>query len=229
MWVLALDSATTACSVALWSDGEVRAHRFTVMARGQAEALMPMVKSAMDEAGVSFRDLDLLAVTVGPGAFTGLRIGLSAARGMALATGLPLVGVTTLEAVAHAVSPAERAGRTLLVVLDTKRTDVYAQLFSADLAPLGPATALLPDDLPDVVPPGPLVVAGDGVAMVSEVLAAAGSKVLHASASGLPDAAHVARIAAARAPDGTSPPPAPLYLRPPDAQLPRQGGRVRRD
>ncbi len=229
MWVLALDSATTACSVALWSDGEVRAHRFTVMARGQAEALMPMVKSAMDEAGVSFRDLDLLAVTVGPGAFTGLRIGLSAARGMALATGLPLVGVTTLEAVAHAVPPAERAGRTLLVVLDTKRTDVYAQLFSADLAPLGPATVLLPDDLPDVVPPGPLVVAGDGVAMVSEVLAA-GSKVLHASVSGLPDAAHVARIAAARgAPDGTSPPPAPLYLRPPDAQLPRQGGRVRRD
>ncbi|MFQ5938504.1 MAG: tRNA (adenosine(37)-N6)-threonylcarbamoyltransferase complex dimerization subunit type 1 TsaB [Alphaproteobacteria bacterium] len=229
MWVLALDSATAACSVALWSDGAVRAHRLEVMARGQAEALMPMVKSAMDEAGVSFRDLDLLAVTVGPGAFTGLRIGLSAARGMALATGLPLVGVTTLEAVAHAVPPAERAGRTLLVVLDTKRADVYAQLFSADLAPLGPATALLPDDLPDVVPPAPLVVAGDGVAMVSEVLAAAGSKVLHASVSGLPDAAHVARIAAARAPDGTSPPPAPLYLRPPDAQLPRQGGRVRRD
>ncbi|MCH7931874.1 MAG: tRNA (adenosine(37)-N6)-threonylcarbamoyltransferase complex dimerization subunit type 1 TsaB, partial [Proteobacteria bacterium] len=94
MNVLALDTATAACSVALWSDGTVLAQRFATMARGHAEALMPMVEAVMAEAGLAFADLDLVATTVGPGTFTGLRVGLAAARGLALAGGLPIVGVT---------------------------------------------------------------------------------------------------------------------------------------
>ena len=110
MRLLALDTATAACSVALWRDGAVLARRFEAMLRGQSEALMPMVGAVLAEAGCGFKDLDAIAVTVGPGAFTGLRIGLAAARGMALAAELPLIGVTTLEAVVHGVPPS-RIGR----------------------------------------------------------------------------------------------------------------------
>lgn len=135
MQILAFDTAAAACSAALWRDGTVRARRLEPMARGQAEALLPMVRAVLDEAGAAFADLDLLAVTVGPGAFTGLRIGLAAARGLALATGLPCLGVTTLEAVAQAVPAAARTGDAILAVLDTRRDDVYAQTFGNDLNP----------------------------------------------------------------------------------------------
>ena len=81
MKILALDTATSSCSVAIWADA-VKAARATAMERGHAEALMTMVVEAMAEAGVAFPDIDLVAVTVGPGSFTGLRIGLAAARGM---------------------------------------------------------------------------------------------------------------------------------------------------
>jgi tRNA threonylcarbamoyladenosine biosynthesis protein TsaB len=103
MRVLGLDSALTACSAALWQDGEILARRMEVMPRGQSEALMPMAVAVMGEADLAFEELDRLGVTVGPGSFTGLRIGLAAARGMAVALRLPLVGVTTLEAVAWGV------------------------------------------------------------------------------------------------------------------------------
>ncbi len=115
MRILALDTATSACSAALWHDGRVCARRLVRMERGQSEALMPMVLDVLAEAGCGFSQLDLLAVTVGPGAFTGLRIGLAAARGMALASGIPCLGVTTLEAVAHGVPEGERAADPLLV------------------------------------------------------------------------------------------------------------------
>ena len=171
MRILALDTATSACSVALWCDGAVRARRFAPMERGQAEALVPMLGAVLADAGCAFAELDLLAVTVGPGTFTGLRIGLAAARGLALAAALPCLGVTTLEAVADGVGPEERAGAALLVVLDAKRRDVYAQLFSAGLEPLGEARAVLPSGLAETLPAGPLVVAGDAAHSAAEALA----------------------------------------------------------
>ena len=150
MKVLALDTATSACSAALWEDGAVRARRLTITERGQAEALMPMVLAVLEEAGEDFAGLDLLAVTVGPGAFTGLRIGLAAARGMALAAGLPCLGVTTLEAVAHGVGADERARATLLVALETKRADLYVQAFDGGLQPLGEPRAVAAEAIPAV-------------------------------------------------------------------------------
>ncbi|MCH8036263.1 MAG: tRNA (adenosine(37)-N6)-threonylcarbamoyltransferase complex dimerization subunit type 1 TsaB, partial [Proteobacteria bacterium] len=136
MILLALDTSMTACSVALWRRGGVVRSLRRDMERGHAEALMPMVRDVLDGAGHGAADLDLVAVTVGPGAFTGLRIGLAAARGLALAAGLPCFGATTTETVAHAVPSRERSGATLLVVLQSNRADIYAQTFNADLEPL---------------------------------------------------------------------------------------------
>ncbi|MFO1145233.1 MAG: tRNA (adenosine(37)-N6)-threonylcarbamoyltransferase complex dimerization subunit type 1 TsaB [Rhodospirillales bacterium] len=147
------------------------------MSRGHAEALLPLLLATLADAGRGFSDLDLLAVTVGPGAFTGLRIGLAAARGLALATGLPCLGVTTLEAVAAAVPASEAGGRPLLVALDSKRGDVYAQVFiegeaaseAAVAAPAGLARLLA--TVP-ALPAGLLMVAGDAAAVLPALVAA---------------------------------------------------------
>ncbi len=98
---------------------------------------MPMIQGVMEEAGLAWADLALIGVTVGPGAFTGIRIGLAAARGMALAGGFAIAGVGSCEAVAHAVPAEERRGRSLLVAIDSKRSDLFFQTFDAALAPSG--------------------------------------------------------------------------------------------
>lgn len=214
MIVLAMDTSTSACSAALWRDGTVLAHRLRVMARGQSEALMPMVAEVMAEAGLEFAGLDLLAVTVGPGAFTGLRIGLAAARGLALASGVPLAGVSTPLAVAAGVPLAERQGRTILAAIDSRRDEAWIQAFTADLSPLGAVAALLPEQAA-VLASGPLVVVGDAAAAILERRPDA----LASQAPAWPDAARVAELAAAQWAAGCALAPEPLYLRPPDVTL----------
>jgi len=223
--ILALDSAAAACSVALWRDGALAAHRFRPMARGHAEALMPMLAETMAAADAAFADLDLVAVTVGPGAFTGLRIGLAVARGIGLAAGVPVRGVTTLAAVAEAVPAAERRGRALLVVLDTKRAELYAQSFDGDLAPLGEPAAVSPAALAGLLPAGPLLVAGDAAERLRPWLAGRPDAAAWSAAPGGPDAAAVARLAARTlaAGDGRGLPPTPLYLQAPAVTLPGRG------
>jgi len=215
MNVLAIDTSTSACSAALLRDGQVAARRLSVMARGQSEALMPMMKAVLDEAGISVAALDLVAVTVGPGAFTGLRIGLAAARGFALATGLPLAGVPTPLAVAAAIPEAERSGHTLAIVLDSRRDDPWVQVFDADLTPLGPVEAQSPEQLAARLS-GPVRVAGDAKARLLAVMPAA----VAASSPGWPDAVFVARLGAELWRAGQALPPDPLYLRAPDVTLP---------
>lgn len=219
MNILALDTATSACSAALWRDGIVLANCFAMMPRGQSEALLPMVRDVMRESGCAFPDLDLIAVTVGPGAFTGLRIGLAAARGMALASGVRCLGLTTLEAVAHGIPVTERDEVPLLVALESKRADVYAQLFSAGLAPLDSPRALRPEDLARTVPRGAVRVVGDAAERTAAALAAAGVDIVPSTAVGVPDAAAFAGLAADRA-DQAVGMPRPLYLRPPDVRVP---------
>src|SRR5512143_758144 len=126
MKILAMDTAAGACSGALWSNAAVL-ECVRPMQRGHAEMLLPLLVSIMREAGCGFADLDLIAVTVGPGAFTGLRIGLAAARGIALASSRPCMGVTTLEAIAEAIEWSKLRDRPALTVLDDKRDGVYAQ------------------------------------------------------------------------------------------------------
>jgi tRNA threonylcarbamoyladenosine biosynthesis protein TsaB len=162
--VLGIDSAGSACSAAVLSGGRVLARRFAAMARGQAEALMPMIAAVLEEAGLAVAALDLIAVTIGPGAFTGLRIGLAAARGLALASGVPALGITSFAAVAAQVPLEGRHGRSLVVALESKRTELYLQAFAADGAALGKGALVAPEQWPSFVPLGPLLLAGDAAA-----------------------------------------------------------------
>ena len=233
MRILGFDTATSACSAAIWENGRIAARRFEPMSRGQSERLMPMVREVLSEAGADFPDLDLLAVTTGPGAFTGLRIGLAAARGMALAGDLACFGVTTLDAVAAGVSETERQKANVLVVLDSKRAEVYAQAFRSDLRPLSEAQALMPADLAALTANGEgdadrVLVAGDGAGQVIQALKEKGIEAVLSNAPGVPDAATVAAIAAERwSSDQPAEPLRPLYLRPPDAKASKNGGRIR--
>jgi tRNA threonylcarbamoyladenosine biosynthesis protein TsaB len=221
MIVLALDSSGSACSVALVGpDGAVLAHRFQAMARGHAEILMPMLRDAMAEAGVGFAALGLIAATIGPGSFTGIRVGLAAARGLALATGLPAVGITAFEAIAEAV---EAEGAALVVAIDSRRAELFVQVFAAGIAP-DPPRAVAPADLAAILPQGKLVLAGDGAERAAAALLTAGRVASVASVTA-PDARHVARVALRRrSAGGGMPALQPLYLRAPDVTLPMPQG-----
>jgi tRNA threonylcarbamoyladenosine biosynthesis protein TsaB len=231
MTLLAVDCATNACSAALWVGGGPGPRRYEAMRRGHAEALLPMVRAVMDEAGIAFSDLHAIAVTTGPGAFTGIRIGLAAARGFALAACLPLVGITTLEAVAAAQDSGDAY---LLVALDSKRADVYVQLFAPDGAAVTMPASAMPGEIAALLPEGRAVaIAGDAADPVAAVLAGRAPEPRRLDGPDLPDAAVVARLAARRLaesqPGPDTPPPPALYLRPPDAipAAQRRAGRPR--
>ncbi len=192
------------------------------MERGQAEGLAPMVAEVLLETEEDIPGLDLIAVTTGPGAFTGLRIGLAAAAGYALAAGLPVLGITTLETVAAGVDGKEPNGRPLLVALCSKRDDIYVQVFSPQLKATGRPRAVIAGALGALVGKGPVLVVGDAAGAAVRALRDAGLNAEPSTAPGLPDAANLCAIAARRAaespPEPGAPPPRPLYLRPPDAR-----------
>ncbi|SOD99173.1 tRNA (adenosine(37)-N6)-threonylcarbamoyltransferase complex dimerization subunit type 1 TsaB [Caenispirillum bisanense] len=222
MLILALDTAMAACAVCVWRDGTVLAARRDAMSRGQAEALVPMVQAVMAEAGVAWGDLDRIAVTVGPGSFTGLRVGLSTARALGLAAGKPVVGVTTTEVLAAAVPPEVRAGRRVLAAVDSKRADLFLQWFDADLAPLGPPQSAEPEAVRADLAAAPAVVTGDAADLLAPL--PAGAEAVAAGAQ-TPEPAVLAALAADRPLPAA--PPQPLYIRPPDAALPAGGGQLR--
>lgn len=226
MKLLAMDTACGACSAAVWADGAIVAARSRVMQRGHVETLLPMTIAVMDQAGLAFGALDLIAVTRGPGSFTGLRAGLAAARGLALALGLPLVAVTTLEAVARAAAPKDPAV-AVLAAIETRRADLYVQAFSAAMAPLDDPRALSPAAAAALAGARPTALVGDGADRVFAAWQAnpTGDAPVIASRAG-PDAAIIAEIAAApsRPRDAEI---APLYLHPPEATRPAAGGRLR--
>lgn len=216
--ILALDSSGTACSAALWRRGTVVAHRYQAMTRGHAEALMPMLVETVAEAGESLRTLSAVAVTVGPGAFTGIRIGLAAARGIGLAANIPVVGVTTFAAVAEAISEVERADRTLLVLLDSKRGDAFVQEFASGRVAVGPPAVLSPEAILHRLASGSVLLAGDGVAVVRPHLDAANLDVGYSAVDGPADARWVAELAARSVVERTGLPPTALYLRAPEVR-----------
>ena len=226
MKILAMDTAAASCSVALWQDNKVSVHNLQEMTRGHASDLLPMVEGVSKEADLKIEDLDALAVTVGPGAFTGLRIGLACARGFAAASGLPVIGVTTMEALAHGVGKTDK---TVLCALDAKRADLYAQSFDAQGQALSEPVARLPEDVLGLLDgqTKSVIVAGDSFDRLKDLLTSQGYKAEKSDVV-YPDAAYVAEIAAKRGlPEKGAAQPSAFYIRPPDAAIPKNGGRLR--
>ncbi|MDE1172317.1 MAG: tRNA (adenosine(37)-N6)-threonylcarbamoyltransferase complex dimerization subunit type 1 TsaB [Parvibaculaceae bacterium] len=223
MNILAFDTALGALSAALSAGGPLTRH-FELRTRGHAETLLPLLQDIMARGGIAPEALDALAVTVGPGTFTGLRAGLATARGIALARGLPVVPVTTLEAVGSLVEAAP--DEAVVVAFDARRNEVYLQAFepcSGVPVVLGEPAIVSLDGAAARLPGRPLVLAGSGAGLVAARLAP-GTVYRLSDASPQPDAAAVLAIAIARIEaEGLEPfrqPPAPLYLRAPDAKLP---------
>ncbi len=217
MKVLALDSTLAACSVAVVDGDEVLANAWEAMTRGHAERMIPMTLEVMDRAGIAFDQLDLVAVTVGPGSFTGVRVGLAAARGLALAAGLPIAGFTTHETLAASVDANSFAGRSLAVALDARRGQIYLQTFAQDGAALSPP--LIAERADCRLPQGSWLAVGSGADAFADQ-----AGVMIDPEEYLPDARRVAALAIQRFVTDEEPfpktPPGPLYLRPADAKRP---------
>ena len=186
---------------------------------GQAEVLLPIVDAAMHEAGLTPGSLDLVATSVGPGSFTGIRVGLAAARGIALATSAGLIGVSSFEAIlaGHAL-PDQDSFRFVFVTLESRREDLYVQIFDRRSNAVGLPIAVMPAGFGEVVDAAigaaPLLVAGDAASRAAALLPhREGVHILEDSA---PDAAGVLRASLRRWHSQEFGAPKPLYLRSPD-------------
>lgn len=220
--ILACDTTQGACSVALYRDG-VLAEDLSPMRKGHAEALIPMIDAVMANAHMAMADIDRLAVTHGPGTFTGTRVGLSAMRALALALGKPLKAYGSLDIMAQAV----RDNTPVLVAVDARRDVFYAQAFDAP-ADHGTRMALsAPQALSQaaalhLMGGGAFGLIGTGAPVLHEAAESQGIAAHIISAPDWPDARFVAQNAA-RDDDWDAPPlPSPFYLRPPDATLPNR-------
>lgn len=217
MRVLAIDTALEACAAAVLdsASGAIAAHESLTMQRGHAEALMPLIQRVMARAGLGFGELDRIAVTTGPGSFTGLRVGIAAARGLGLAAGKPVVGLTTLAAFA---APLIAANDTLPVVvaIDARHDHVYLQVFGPGGRTLvAPRLCPLRDAL-RAAAGGAARLTGNAAEILAKAWPAGEKPPSKIEQRGAPDIDWVARLGAA-AQESTAP-PKPLYLRAPDAQ-----------
>ena len=224
MRILAIDTALEACAAAIL-DTELEvviARESIAMARGHAEALMPLVARVMAKSELEFAQIDRFAVTTGPGSFTGLRVGIAAARGLGLAAGQPVVGLSTLSAFAAPFLAAD-ASLPVVVAIDARHDHVYLQVWASGgevlvtpcVVPIAEAVRLSAVAAPCLI------------GNAANILAAAwrGVPPCAVEQRAAPDIDWVARAGAAMAEEAS--PPKPLYLRPPDAQ-PQTAARLAR-
>lgn len=215
MKLLALETATEACSAALWLGGQVLA-RYEYAPRLQTELLLPMVDSLLAEAGITLKDLDALAYSRGPGAFTGVRIGAAVAQGLAFGVDLPVVTVSSLQTLAQGMY-REHGAERVLTVFDARMNEVYVGAYEKDAAgimqPLLPERLGAADSL--VIPQGEFLGAGNGWAAYREILLAR-SQVTRFEAAAFPAAQDLAVLAAQEVAAGHAVAPElalPVYLR----------------
>jgi tRNA threonylcarbamoyladenosine biosynthesis protein TsaB len=220
MLILAIDTALDACSAGVLDTdaGKLIALESQPMKRGHAEALMPLIARVIKEAGIAFASFDRIAVTTGPGSFTGLRVGLSAARGIALAANKTVVGLTTLAAYAAPVV-TDNAGQPVISAIDARHDQVYFQVVSGDgrslirprVAPIEEALRASRFGAPHLV--------GNAAGILADRWPTDALPPFRVDAQPAPDIEWVAWLGAAVNPDTA--PARPYYLRAPDAKLPK--------
>jgi tRNA threonylcarbamoyladenosine biosynthesis protein TsaB len=216
MRVLAIDTALEACSVAVFdtAHADARAQETLPMQRGHAEILMPLIKRMLDRAEIDAADLDRIVVTTGPGSFTGLRVGIAAARGIALASGKPAIGLTTLAAFA---APFIAADDTLPVVvaIDARHDHVYLQVFGpGGRTVVAPRVTPLREALRVSTGGAPRII-GTAANKLAASWPSSERRPSVVEQRGAPRIEWVARLGAAAT--DTDTPPKPVYLRAPDA------------
>ena len=225
MLTLAVTSSTAVVGVALTRDLEVLSECHIVTDRRHAEELTPMIREVLGVAGIGLDEIDRFAVDIGPGRFTGLRVGLATVRTLAFAKHKPVVGVSSLETLAAAVldpaakssslsSAATKSEVCVVAVIDARRSEVFQQRFSPD-GPVGDPHFGSPQDMARLVVPGDVVV-GDGADRYVDVYAACDGATHRSGIE--PLAVNVARLSVGReAQDGSL--VAPVYLRDPDVNV----------
>jgi tRNA threonylcarbamoyl adenosine modification protein YeaZ len=223
MFLLAIDTAGPDCSVALARSGSglVVGKACERIGRGHAERLMPMIETTLQETGVAYADLDRIAVTTGPGSFTGVRVGIAAARGLALALDIPAVGVNSLEALALPILKRRSVG-TAAAAIDAKRGEVYA--LARDLASsctlIEPTALRIEDIAPKLGETSrPLFITGSGASIVADALGQSDVTIV-----GMDESPEIEDVAALGLATKDTTAPAPLYLRGADAKP--QGDKV---
>jgi tRNA threonylcarbamoyladenosine biosynthesis protein TsaB len=225
MYLLAIDTALAACSAAVFDSTRdlILARESLPMTRGHAEAIIPLIARIMDQAALDFSALDRIAVTVGPGSFTGMRVGIAAARGLALAAGKPVAGVTTLAAFA-APFIAEDDALPVTAAIDARHNHVYIQVFGrAGRVLAAPRIASLHDAV-RIAGVSQTRLVGSAAKLLASAWPPGDSASRLVEESPAPDIDWVARLGANTETHGS---PKPLYLRAPDAQ-PQDAARLPR-
>lgn len=210
MTLLAIDTALENCSVGL-ATGGAPFLRVETIGKGHAERLMPEIEALLAEAGLSAAAITRIVVSIGPGSFTGLRVGISAARGLALVNRIPVVGVTTLLSHAALAARERPPGRAqpILALLPARGEELYGQLFSASLQPIGEATLDSIEHFSSLATKTDADLAGAGAARLDRA-----DRVIHDRSA--PDIATLLALGAVL--DPADHPPKPLYIKPPDAK-----------
>jgi tRNA threonylcarbamoyladenosine biosynthesis protein TsaB len=221
MLILAIDTALDACAAAVLDTdaGKLIVHESQAMKRGHAEALMPLIGRVIAASGTTFTALGRIAVTTGPGSFTGLRVGLSAARGIALAANIPVVGVTTLAAYAAPVV-SRNAEHPVVSAIDARHDHVYLQVVSGNGSALvRPRVAPIAEAL-DACRFGAPYLVGNAAGILADRWPSQAEPPLKVDAQPAPDITWVGWLGAAVSPNTA--PARPFYLRPPDAKPSRE-------
>jgi tRNA threonylcarbamoyladenosine biosynthesis protein TsaB len=217
MRILAIDTSCAAASAAVVDSGmmEPLAVVSRAMTRGHAEALAPMIEEASLTVAGGLAALNRIVVTTGPGSFTGIRVGLAMARAMGLALGVPVVGVSTLAALAAPLLSEPRAG-VIAAAIDARHGSAYFQLFEASGRPLGPPRCDTLRECVRGIGAGPALLTGDAALLLATEAHRAGLPYDLGDASDAPDIVAVARMGLAL--DPATNPARPLYVKPPDAR-----------
>jgi len=217
MRVLAIDTSCAAASVAVVESGRIEplVAETRAMARGQAEAIAPMVEEAMRKVEGGLPSIDRIAVTIGPGSFTGIRVGLALARAMGLALGKPVVGVSTLAAFAAPLLSEPKTG-VIAAAIDARHGSIYFQLFEPSGRPLGPPRCDTLRECVRGIGAGPALIAGDAAALLATEAHRSGLPYDLGGAAQAPDIVAVARIGLALDPAASR--ARPLYVKAPDAR-----------